>query len=69
MKVTPETLTGPMVESLIDRAHPNEEGLDPNYAPDRYLAQCIRIWKRDPKDTIAARKICAAINALNEANS
>lgn len=40
----PATLTIKLVESLIDWAHPNGEGLDPNYAPDRMLARDIQKW-------------------------
>lgn len=73
---TPETLTRAMVDSLLESAHPNGEGLDPNHPPDRVLAKEIRTWKRwdaggrdhdEYNARRAARAICDRINYLDAA--
>ena len=69
LMITPETLSKDEVESLIDRAHPNGEGLDPNHAPDRRLIGDIRAWlrwestgRRGSPPYFASRAIAAALN-------
>lgn len=71
--ITPETLTRELVDSLLERAHPNGEAPDPNHPPDRALAAAIRVWLRwdsDGRDRneynarLAARTICDRLNSL-----